>query len=317
MTDQTYGIRNTFFELYSIAGKTNIISLILAIFILFFCGYRELDLLFAPNEIPEVFTKYKDISPALWALVYCLLLYAFSVPLIRIRKLPYGRLISNIAWLTLAVLLVFIISISISRIQLLSEGRDYLQGIIAIVAVFVAITGWFVNHQIASFNNRVNHTLNMLLQTRISPVFQEHNNNSNKVYPPKSKTIIPDEDIQSWLSYNPLIEDDVPAENKCPNNCGMTQTKIEKISKAISSQCYLLNYYEFLAAGIESGLLDEELLFQTIGGIVLSHIDKSKSLISHFTKDSPKSYENLIMLEKRWRPRRQFELNKMTNSLRK
>lgn len=301
-----YGIQDTFLEIYAVAGKTNVLSLLASILIFIFCLFREIDILFANAPLPPAFEWYLNFSPALWIATFCSCLYALAVPLLRIRKLPYGRRISNIAWSLFVVIFVILISTSLARIQILGSPKDYMQGVIAIIAVLVAVTGWFVNHQIAAFNSRVNHTLNLLLQTRVSNVFQEHANKVNLIYPSKVRSVISIDDVEEWLAFIPEIEDS-------KENLEKTRTLKEKKCEAIASQNYLLNYYEFLSVGIASGLLDEELLYQTIGGITVSQVNRSTNLIDRSRIDSPKTFEHLMQLYNRWSSRREYEIDKMKN----
>lgn len=282
---ETYRFRDSILELYNIAGKTNILSFSFGIFLLIFCCIREFDVVFGGSGYTSI-KVFSEYSPAFWWVTYCSFLYALIVPLIRVRKLPYGRRIANFGWTSLGFFLAGLVVLTVSRVKLDSSVSQNLQGVAAVIATILVITGWFVQHQMAANTNRVNHTLNLLLQTRISEVFQTHLTNVNKVYPKRAGSVIPMKDVEAWHTNSEISEDK---------------------NSAISSQCYLLNYYEFLAVGIKSGLLDEELLYETHGGIIMGQLDRAVHVINKAQQRSRKSYVEFVSLMERWKPRRDFD----------
>ena len=52
--------------------------------------------------------------------------------------------------------------------------------------------------------------------------------------------------------------------------------------KAIKAVIYLLNFYEFVAAGIESGDLDEDYLYATVPSIAINLVTYSQKLINEY-----------------------------------
>lgn len=305
---EAYRFRNTVIELYNIAGKTNLIALVVSIILMIFCVIREIDLALTDENGRAFLNFYQSYSPAIWSLLYCSIVYAFAVPLLRIRKIPYGKSLSNWGWSIITLLFICLIVIVTTRLNITSDDAGTIQVVATVIAVVVGITGWFVQHQITANTSRVNHTLNILLQTRISEVFENHTKCVNKIYPNKYFSVIPEQDVKNWheINSNNSGESSQPAHNKKPR-AELSSPTQNDLDQAITSQFYLLNYYEFLAVGVKTGLLDEELLYETIGGIVIRQVQRSEKLINHARHTSAKTFINLVQMEQRWKPRREFE----------
>jgi hypothetical protein len=68
---------------------------------------------------------------------------------------------------------------------------------------------------------------------------------------------------------------------------------------------FFLNHFEFIAAGIRHGDLDEDMLKGTLRGMVERYCAVGAVLIdAHRTAQGPKTYEHLIWLNRRWTVRR-------------
>jgi hypothetical protein len=234
-----------------------------------------------------------------WVVAYLLILIGLLMPLNKVKYLPYGKRIFYSLMLILTVIFLFLFEIIWSEFKSPTQMDESSLDVLGFsIASSVAVFGWFVQHQLTRQHNKVSHSLNILLQMRVSEEFQKHMTDANKHYPSRKKTVIPVEDVNLY-SRNDEVD-----------------CKI----KSISSHIYLLNYYEFLAYGIKSGALDEELLFQTLGGIVVGHYRRAENMIKHARSESPKIYESLVNLEDRWSVRRNYDdtqLKKKLNQSRK
>ncbi|WP_430454920.1 DUF4760 domain-containing protein [Rheinheimera sp.] len=306
---QTYQRSDTIKSLYTIANKSNVIAFFVSVFLYFYCGIKEFETIassataLTPTDKAAA-SYFMSISEVVYATAMCSLVYALFYPLIKIRKYPHGRFVSN----TIAGLLVIISVFSVIMVLLRTTFNDLqtaLSGTLGVIAAIAAITGWVVNHQIAAANNRVNQTLNLILQTRISSVYQEHETAIRSVY--SSRDVISKEDVKDWIENPVKVHDDTACEiGNCTKKDKLLTIK-DKKHKALVSCCYMLNYYEFLASGVNSGLLDEELLYQTVGGMLLRQNNQMRAVIDHFRESSKKSLEHLIELEERWQPRHRME----------
>lgn len=295
-----YTKKDTLKSLYTIADKSNVFAAVISVVILFFCIVKEIE-----SALQAESSYYVSASTVLFSLAYSSLVYSLLLPSLKIRKYPHGRSISNMLFALLTLLLVITISLILIRTNAFSNIKEALQGTLGVVAAIAVITGWIVNHQITSTNNRVNQTLNLILQTRISSVYQEHEQNVRAVYG-RSVQILK-EDVEEWLTNPKTISDDSACTIGTCNKKEALLTKKDKTYKALVSCCYILNYYEFLASGVSSGLLDEELLYQTVGGMLLHQLKQKRAIIEKFREESKKSLEHLMTLESRWRPRHEME----------
>lgn len=71
--------------------------------------------------------------------------------------------------------------------------------------------------------------------------------------------------------------------------------------KAAESVNYLLNYYEFISAGVISGDLDAEIVRQNIRGVLCYYYDKCELHIHAANKKNPRAFEHLRKLRTHYR----------------
>ncbi|AWB66866.1 hypothetical protein C2869_10665 [Saccharobesus litoralis] len=241
---------------------------------------------------------YADNKLIFWIASYLFFFIGVFVPLNKAKFLPYGKRFFWGGFGVLGLALLFlVVAIWQSAIpqggasKMNSEAIDLLGYTSAGALV---ILGWFVQHQLTRQHNKTNHSLNVLLQMRVSEEFQEQTRLANRYYPSRSHTTISKEDVETYHSSNTVL-----------SNTDLTDT--QKKIQSISAHSYLLNYYEFLAYGIKSGVLDEELLFQTIGAVVIGHYQRAEQIVSYARNKSKKTFSNLVELEERWKERRDFD----------
>lgn len=292
---ETYNIKHTLKEFCTLGRPSNYVCLFLSVLISFFIGLREIDLLnLAYEEKIDLYPIYVEYSSAFWATAWALFAYSLTLPLIRVKTKPFGNRVSIIGFAVLGALFVTLLIFIVTHWQgtEASNQDDMISIVGLILASIVAIFGWFVQYQVSRHNNRINHSLNVLLQTRLSEEFQRHSRASSKTYPNRKFSVIPPEDVDYYFNG------DVEA-----NSCQTQQQKVE----AISAQIYIINHYEFLSCGIESNVLDEELLYKTLAGIILRQIERSEHIIKHSKSISPKTFEHLLKIKARWAARHHFE----------
>lgn len=152
---------------------------------------------------------------------------------------------------------------------------------IALYAVVSAVLGWLIAAWVQVRNSLKQHTVNTMLQSRLSTAFQDKASKFQLAYPslPSLKLIAQDD----WLSTE------------------------KQICEGLDAARYMLNYYEFIAVGIRSGDFDEELMRQSWRRIVINLFHQTRPFLEHLRGTqpngeslSPKTYEHFIWLVKRW-----------------
>lgn len=145
---------------------------------------------------------------------------------------------------------------------------------LVLIATMAAITGWVVAASITIRNSIKQHSINTLLQSRLSTAYMQRADVIN------SKLFAPGMPLGPLpLSY---WED--------PEN-----------SDIWLSVEYVLNYFEFLAVGIRHGDLDEPVLRNTLRGIVVRLFDRASPLIESSKLQNPRSKEHLTWLYDAWK----------------
>lgn len=261
-------------------------------YILFFMGVAISVFCFGADGNPEGY--YAENWLIYWVVSYFLILTSILMPLNKIKYLPFGGPIFYVSLIVLAFIFILLFREVWAEFKSPSEmSPESLEMLGYSIAATVAIFGWFIQHQLTRQHNKVSHSLNILLQMRVSEEFQRHMKAANEFYSSRTRLKISDADITKYHS----------------------EDKLDDKIKSIESHIYLLNYYEFLAYGIKSGTLDEELLFQTLGGIVIGHFDRAEAVIRKARELSPKVYESLVNLEDRWKVRRQYDDTRLKKKL--
>jgi hypothetical protein len=166
-----------------------------------------------------------------------------------------------------------------------------------ILGVWTAITGLFVNYQSAKKNQRTSNAFALIMQTRTSTIYAENANAKQSAYPADDAFILKEE--AEFIVPRRLA--DLP---HLRHECENFKKRIHEISiglqratgdeqKLLSGELkvytddlkksdtarvkiegiagirYLLNYFEFMAKGIRTGDLDEEIIVGTLRAVVV------------------------------------------------
>ena len=136
-----------------------------------------------------------------------------------------------------------------------------------------ALSGWIITAWITVRNSIKQHTINTLLQSRLSPEYMKHATNFNNYFFNVNREKIP-------IVNADLIDTAKRAHIDCAR--------------------YVLNYFEFMAVGIRYGDLDGDLLKDSMHWILNNSYEISEALIKKRQATNPKIYENLEWLRKHW-----------------
>jgi hypothetical protein len=247
---------------------------------------------------------YQENYAAFWYGAWGLLVISTIGPMFNLaverREVPLGVLIGVGA----AHVLVFIL---MSVVVLIQSGKvEAVTGLLAAVAAAVMVgIGWVVQYQSGAKASRRAHTFSVLMQSRLSAEFQSHIAKRIRHYP--GGTPVPPNDAK--LIY---LDGLVDAENQIQAQLAkdlvrtapehrdeLRQTAIDDIavlrSKAESLQSlkYLLNFYEFICAGLRMKELDEPLLRATLSDVAVGLYIDSLHVRLHAQSRQPDAYTEL------------------------
>lgn len=180
--------------------------------------------------------------------------------------------------LLLTGLLVALSSFCYWQVFLLdAEAAERLTGQqwVLLLAAATATVGWIVTSWVNVRNSVKQHTINTLLQSRLSVEYMKHATavgGHYKRYGERKKA-------------GTLNNEEIPTD-------GVDEHSLQ----------YILNYFEFIALGIRAGDLHEAMLKDSLRSIVARNVKMSKSWIDECRDDVPRLYENLGWLHHRWNP---------------
>lgn len=150
-----------------------------------------------------------------------------------------------------------------------------------LIGIVSAITGWIVSAYITLRNSIKQHTINTLLQSRLSATYMENANLINANF------------------FAPSMKDDPPVTVDFlydPAN-----------AKSLQAVNYVLNYLEFLSVGIRHGDLDKKVLRHTMRGIIVRLYEKMSKYLEFMRGEEngvvarPNQLEHLTWLYNEWK----------------
>lgn len=158
-----------------------------------------------------------------------------------------------------------------------------LGAIVALLGVIAAILTFAISSRANRVAQRKQHTITILLDTRLSDQFQMINTMRKAIYPPG-------ETVGSAVFYPDYRAAYAPAKNAA--------TCRRRGAEALVS---LLNYYEFLSVGLDQGDLDEAMLRKTLRGIMCRLVDDAREIVAAERRKNGRTFEHLAALYADWR----------------
>jgi hypothetical protein len=155
-----------------------------------------------------------------------------------------------------------------------------------IISVFISAAvvsiGWWVQSIIAAARQRRQHTVNTIIQTRVSDVYQTKLSEYNKLFS-SSDIYINKELARNFARYRNL------------NNLDIKNLDLVDLNKALYGAMYLINFFEFISAGIQKRDLDNTLLRDCFEDVVKNLEKKCFHLIWYYRERSGvfKEFEHL------------------------
>ncbi|MCT6700902.1 DUF4760 domain-containing protein [Rheinheimera sp. 4Y26] len=154
-----------------------------------------------------------------------------------------------------------------------------------LVSSSVIAMGWWIQNINHANNARKSHTLNIIMQSRMSASYLDRLAAFTKVYRGNR-----------FISKELAVLGDVTTTTDERSFSNLPKN----IRDAYDGVCYLLNYYEFLAQGVKARDLDENLVLQCFSSF-MQVIELKAFFIIKLAREKDKSYfEGLIWVLERW-----------------
>lgn len=191
----------------------------------------------------------------------------------RIRKLRPGvfrpsRILAVLLFAAIGIFLGFVIwQLRPLDVQLKLNPSQW----VVAVAAWSAVIGWMTNALVTVRNSVKQHTINTLLQSRLSTAYMTKAEDLN-------------EDLADGAGGFKVI----------------TVEQLAAGDSVIANAIYFLNHFEFIAVGIRQGDLDENLIKESIGGQVRRFFDSAKAVIDKHSESDARTFEHLKWLRARW-----------------
>ncbi|PZT96137.1 MAG: hypothetical protein DI624_12930 [Brevundimonas sp.] len=192
------------------------------------------------------------------------------------RIKPFSPVIATVVMIVFACL-----ALGLYILWLASHKPDettLVSAAVATMAVAAAAIGWAVAGWVSHRNSRVQHTINLLFARVSQPTFAENTFAFHEAF---------------GLKLSPMVY--------ISDLSRMENSKNETDRKAAQSVKYILNYFEFVAAGITRGDLDLKYVDLTMRGQIKFYYDKCEPLIIASQDANPKTLENLSKLRDYYR----------------
>lgn len=128
--------------------------------------------------------------------------------------------------------------------------------VILLLGTLAAILGWLFSTRSQVLNNRRNHSMQLLIESRLSDRYMQYVNAVSNI-------------AHEFRSLN-------------PNHTTLVLDYYDALSiEQKNSILYMLNYCEFVSVGIRFGDLDEQLMFNTFGSMLKINYEFSQCIIEY------------------------------------
>lgn len=144
--------------------------------------------------------------------------------------------------------------------------------VVGILTALLAMCGWLFTNMINMRNSIRKHTIDTLLQSRLSSTYMRYADILSRHYT----------DYGARRKANPALR----------------ESPTDHVDE--HALRYILNYFEFIAIGIRRGDLDEEMLRDSLRSILRKNVEMSSQWIRRAQIDNPNLFVNLLWLHRRW-----------------
>jgi hypothetical protein len=214
------------------------------------------------------------LREALWGLIVLAYFLSFTKPFVKMGIDDDKAIYNQIFFGIISILTAFFLALIAVAVY---GPRSFPYTLLtSLFAASLVGLGWYFHYRVTTKASRRAHTINLLMETRLSEEFQQHLRDFRGAYCIGEK--VPREDIEKYLHSR--IEQDTP----------------DPKARAVQAIKYLLNFYEFLAVSINKKDVDEEVLFECLAGIAVTIADTFEHAIDVSREQDALAYEHFERL---------------------
>lgn len=245
------------------------------------------------------FPIYEDGKVWIWCVILFAFYTGFVVPSMGIVKKTKNVILPLLTIAAFLSQLCFIILLYGAHRIKVDPGFPFtMSNMISIsTAIFASSSvavGWFVHEYTQKNSLRKQHTVNVLNSSRMSEVYHAQSKEFNKTYSSKSITKA---DVDAYIGWRK--GEKIKVDNA--DDFEAEESRLKQVFDSIEAAIYLLNYYEFICAGIHNEDLDEKYLKSTISCITVNLYDTCKELLYEFKRMNKLYYRYLDFQVSKWR----------------
>jgi len=194
----------------------------------------------------------------------------------------------------------FILIIFVCLVLSSTEGPKYQTSLTVLISSIVLGTGWWIQATINAASARKSHTINTIMNQRHSVHY------FNKL-----------DNVYEKFGLTSTIPLHIAEKYRCPD---LDNRKVKKeLISACRDASYILNYYEFISAGVKKGDFDEYLIRECFYDPMQNFENRAYHIIQTFRKEAGPNAEifsNFIDLLDKWLPEKSLTTrNKMQESV--
>lgn len=192
----------------------------------------------------------------------------------------------------------------------LGDSSDRILNVVpALTAIVAAGLGWYVHYQFTARTQRINASFALIMEMMKSSEYLKYSRIVSQHFPSSSPNAVADYREYFPVSSRRDIEKKARDENKIPD-----AQELER-AEAIGALRYILNFYEFMAAGVRSNDLDCDLLQQTVCEVVIGRFERALPLVEYCRtkggaggKGQVLAFEHLEVIVRDWSHRVEDEI---------
>jgi len=153
------------------------------------------------------------------------------------------------------------------------------------VGILLAAVTFLLSQDLQARQSRKQHTIKILFETRLSEEFRKFLDDRRIYFGPEKPV-----DLALYIAAGSLDPPD-----------GMTGAEHENLKRSANAVKSLLNYYDFLALGINRHDLDREMMYRSVRGIMCGLVQSLAPIVEHEQGRNPRAWAELTALYNDWR----------------